>query len=59
MKRRNQIAITTSLILGSGVAWGHPGHEAIGDALHVEYLFVATIVAVSTAGVLKKIKQRR
>lgn len=47
MKLRNQIALTASLILASGAAWGHPGHEAIGDVLHIEYL-VAGGAAVAT-----------
>lgn len=48
MKLRNQLALTASLILASGAAWGHPGHEAIGDVLHIEYL-VAGAAAVATA----------
>ena len=48
MKLRNQLALTASLIFASGAAWGHPGHEAIGDVWHIEYL-VAGAAAVVTA----------
>lgn len=41
MKLCNQLGLTASLILASGAAWGHPGHEAIGDVLHIEYLVAA------------------
>ncbi len=57
MKLRNQLALTASLILASGAAWGHPGHEAIGDVLHIEYL-VAGAAAVATA-VYGLIRQKR
>lgn len=47
MKLSNQLAVTASLILASGAAWGHSGHEAIGDVLHFEYL-LAGVAAVAT-----------
>lgn len=48
MKLSNQLALTASLILATGAVWGHPGHAAIGDVLHIEYL-VAGAAAVATA----------
>lgn len=54
MKLGSQLAITTSLFLASGTAWGHPGHEAIGDVLHIEYLVaVAATVATAVYGVMR------
>ncbi|QSP94832.1 hypothetical protein LPB19_16945 [Marinobacter salinisoli] len=41
MKLTKRIAMTAAMVLASGVAWGHGGHEAIGDGLHIEYLFAA------------------
>ena len=41
MKLRNKLALTASLILASCAAWGHSGHEAFGDVLHIEYLVAA------------------
>lgn len=60
MKLRNQLAVTAGLVLASGAAWGHPGHEAIGDVLHIEYL-VAGAAAVATAmyGVIRHKRGRR
>lgn len=47
MKLRNQLALIASLILASGAAWGHPGHEAIGNVLHIEYLVVGAAAVVT------------
>ncbi|WP_152205082.1 hypothetical protein [Marinobacter changyiensis] len=41
MKISNRLTLTACLILISGAAWGHSGHEAIGDVLHIEYLLAA------------------
>ncbi|AHI28226.1 hypothetical protein [Marinobacter similis] len=57
MKLRNQLTLTASLMLAAGAAWGHPGHEAIGDVLHIEYL-VAGAAAVATA-VYAKVRLKR
>jgi len=46
MKLRNQLAVAAGLIFASGAAWGHPGHEAIGDVLHIEYLFAVGAVGI-------------
>jgi len=54
MKLRNQLTVTASLILASGAAWGHPGHEAIGDILHIEYLVAgAAIMATTIYGMMR------
>jgi hypothetical protein len=42
------------LILASGVAWGHSGHEAIGNVLHIEYLLAASAsVAIGIYGLMR------
>ncbi|WP_166264097.1 hypothetical protein [Marinobacter caseinilyticus] len=49
MKFKTQIATATSLLLAATVASGHSGHEALGDGVHMEYLFAigaACIVAI-------------
>lgn len=59
MKLHNQLALTASLILASGAAWGHPGHEAIGDVLHIEYLLAAGAAAgMAVFGLIRR-KHRR
>ncbi|MBD3658651.1 MULTISPECIES: hypothetical protein [Marinobacter] len=45
MKLRNQLTLTASLLLVSGVTWGHAGHEALGDGVHIEYLLAAGVAA--------------
>ncbi len=55
MKLRNQLALTASLMLAAGAAWGHPGHEAIGDVLHIEYLVAAgAAVGIAVYGLLRR-----
>lgn len=46
MKMTKRIAMTAAMVLASGVVWGHGGHEAIGDGLHIEYLFAAGAAAI-------------
>ncbi|MDK9556833.1 hypothetical protein QQF73_04280 [Marinobacter sp. M216] len=41
MKLTNRLTLTVSLLLISGAAFGHAGHEALGDVLHIEYLVAA------------------
>ncbi|WP_273426058.1 hypothetical protein [Marinobacter sp.] len=45
MKLRNQLALIASLIVASGAAWGHAGHEALGGGVHIEYLLAAGAAA--------------
>lgn len=49
MKALTKLALTTGLLLASSIAWGHAGHEAIGDGLHIEHLLAAgaLVIAVS------------
>lgn len=49
MKFKTQIIIGGSLLLVASTASAHPGHEALGDGLHVEYLSgigVASMVSI-------------
>ena len=41
MKLSNRLTLTASLLLVSGAAWGHPGHEDLGDGVHIEYFLAA------------------
>lgn len=45
MKLTNRLTVTTGLLLVSGVALGHAGHEALGDGVHIEYLLAAGVAA--------------
>ncbi|MBW7470887.1 hypothetical protein [Marinobacter sp. F4218] len=54
MKLRNRLTLTASLLLASGVAWGHAGHEALGDGVHIEYLLVVgAAAAVGLYGLMR------
>ena len=46
MKLRKKLTLTASLLLVSGVVWGHAGHEALGDGVHLEYLLAAGAAVV-------------
>lgn len=49
MKFKTQIAAATSLLLAATAAFGHSGHEALGNGMHLEYLFAigaASMVAI-------------
>ncbi len=41
MKLTNRLTLTASLLLISGAAFGHGGHEALGDGVHIEYFLAA------------------
>jgi hypothetical protein len=43
----------------SATALAHPGHEAIGNVLRVEYLFAAGIVIAAALSAWKVFRQRR
>lgn len=49
MKLLKQLSLTTGLLLASSIAWGHAGHEAIGDGLHIEYLLAAGALAIAVS----------
>ncbi|WP_421859799.1 hypothetical protein [Marinobacter salarius] len=59
MKRMRNISLSAALITASSGVIAHPGHEAIGDVLHVEYLFAVGIVVAAALSAWKMIKQRR
>jgi len=57
MKLCNRLTLTASLFLVSGVAWGHAGHEALGDGVHIEYLLAA--VAAVAVGLYALMRHKR
>lgn len=57
MKLNTKLIATVALLLASGVALSHPGHEAIGDGLHIEYLFA--VGAFGVAAVYGLVRYRR
>jgi hypothetical protein len=57
MKFKAQIATATGLLLAATVASGHSGHEALGDGMHVEYLFA--IGAVGIAAIYALIRDKK
>lgn len=57
MKLSNRLILTASLLLISGAAFGHTGHEAIGDVLHIEYLLAAG--AAVAVGVFALMRHKR
>lgn len=59
MKRMKNVSLSAALMTASSTAMAHPGHEAIGDVLHVEYLFAVGIVVAAAYSAWKVIKQRR
>ena len=59
MKKIQKINASVALLAASTNVLAHPGHEAIGDVLHVEYLFAAGIVGVIALMVWKNVKERR
>jgi|TARA_R110000851_G_C13093378_1_gene567128 hypothetical protein len=59
MKRIKDMGIGAALLLAPTAALAHSGHEAIGNVLHVEYLFAAGIVVAAGFLAWKAIKLRR
>lgn len=57
MKLTNRLTLTAGLLLISGAAFGHSGHEALGDGVHIEY-FLAAGAAVA-AGIYALMKHKR
>lgn len=58
MKQLKSFSLTAVLMAASTTAVSHPGHESIGDGLHVEYLFATGIVVAAAFSAWKVIKQR-
>lgn len=59
MKRMKNVSLSAALMTASSSVIAHSGHEAIGDVLHVEYLFALGIVVAAAYSARKVIKQRR
>ncbi|MEQ8182761.1 hypothetical protein [Marinobacter salarius] len=59
MKELKRFSLTAVLLSASTAAFAHPGHEAIGDLLHVEHLFAAGILIVAVLSTWKVKKRRR
>jgi hypothetical protein len=57
-EKHQKISISAGFLLASTNVLAHPGHEAIGDILHVEYLFAAGLVGAIAFMAWNKIKQR-
>jgi len=53
----NRLPLTASLLLISGAAFGHAGHEALGDSVHIEY-FLAAGAAVAV-GIFALVRSKR
>ncbi len=56
MKKIQKISASVGLLVASTNVLAHSGHEAIGDVLHVEYLFAAGIVGAIVLMAWKKVK---
>lgn len=57
MKLTNGLTLTAGLLLISSVAFGHAGHEALGDGVHIEY-FLAAGAAVAV-GLYALVRHKR
>ncbi|HAC86491.1 MAG TPA: hypothetical protein DCF95_00980 [Gammaproteobacteria bacterium] len=57
MKLTNRLTLTAGLLLISGAAFGHAGHEALGDGVHIEY-FLAAGAAVAV-GIYALMRHKR
>lgn len=57
MKLTNRLTLTASLIQVSGAAFGHAGHEALGDGVHIDYVLVAG--AAGAAGIYAMMRHKR
>jgi hypothetical protein len=59
MKMIQMISASLLLLVASANVLAHPGHAAIGDVLHVEYLFAAVIVGAIALITRNRVKERR
>ncbi|WP_336146543.1 hypothetical protein [Marinobacter salarius] len=59
MKMIQKIGVSIGLLVASVNVLAHTGHEAIGDVLHLEYLFVVGVVGAIVLMAWKKVKERR
>jgi len=58
MKMIQKISVSVGLLVACANVLAHPGHEAIGDVLHVEYLFAVAIVGAIALMGWRKVKER-
>mgnify|MGYP000848317994 FL=1 len=56
MQLTNRLTMTAGLLLISGAAFGHAGHEALGDGVHIEYFLAA---GAAVAGGLYALKRHK
>tara|TARA_R110000823_G_scaffold159618_1_gene290974 strand:- start:382 stop:570 length:189 start_codon:yes stop_codon:yes gene_type:complete len=57
MKWKNKLVTLASGLSASGAVWGHSGHEALGDGVHIEYLL---LIGVSIAiGLYQMMRQKK
>ncbi|SNB54136.1 hypothetical protein SAMN04487880_0155 [Marinobacter sp. es.042] len=60
MKLTNRMTLTACLLLISGVAFGHSGHEALGDGVHFEYFLAAgAAVAIGIYALMRHKRDRQ
>lgn len=57
MKLTNRLTLTAGLLLISGAAFGHAGHEALGDGVHIEYFLAAGAAVAAGIYALMRHKQ--
>ena len=57
MKLTNRLTLTAGLLLISGAAFGHAGHEAQGDGVHIEYFLAAGAAVAVGLYALKRHKR--
>ncbi|MBZ2168791.1 hypothetical protein [Marinobacter sp. F4216] len=58
MRRIQKIGASAGLLLASANVLAHSGHEAIGNVLHVEYIFAAGIVGAIVLTAYRKVSER-
>jgi predicted MFS family arabinose efflux permease len=60
MKMIKKISGSSVMFFSSANLLAHPGHEAIGDVLHIEYLFAVGIIAGAIVLLMawKRVKER-
>lgn len=52
-----KMTLTASLLLISSAAFGHAGHEALGDGVHIEYFVAAG--AAAAVGIVALMRHKR
>ena len=57
MKLANRLTVVASLLLILGVAFGHAGHELLGDGVHIQYFRAAG--AAAAVGIYAQMRRKR